>query len=322
MSTQHDTHNEPPLPDFTNSNDDSDTTAYSDFDECPVCMTLGDENEVYWLFECNHYFCTTCLVKYLETQISEGNVLKIKCPQDCCERLLADSLLEKILDKPTFEKYQQAFLQKIHNKNSKVKFCPKSGCSKPFTPDMTTPYTLCSCEAKICNVCCNFRHEGRNCFEALDRDFELFAQENDVKFCVMCKTVVQKVEGCVHITCPICDYEWCWLCGQEHTEQHAWNCKRIWDPLPPANIIKEAISVEPEPLKTRAKAAFKSFGWFMLQLPLRILFWPFFKFFFRGENMTRNQPFDEKVILAILSFFFCFMYDGLVGEVIALMINP
>merc|ERR1712226_366704 len=36
----------------------------------------------------------------------------------------------------------------------------------------------------------------------------------------MCKVPVLKSAGCNHMTCPVCKYQWCWLCGAEYTSIH------------------------------------------------------------------------------------------------------
>ena len=116
---------------------------------------------------------------------------------------------------------------------SKNKFCPKPGCSKSFTTKINQEFTICECETKICNTCHNFWHEGKSCLEALDQDLELFSQDNEVKFCVMCKTLTKGEEGCIHMTCPVCDYDWCWNCGREYKSKHS--CPRYWSPTAPTS---------------------------------------------------------------------------------------
>lgn len=45
--------------------------------------------------------------------------------------------------------------------------------------------------------------------------------------CGMCSARVIKVpnEGCNHMTCANCGYQWCWLCGAKFSEDHfdSWN---------------------------------------------------------------------------------------------------
>ena len=34
--------------------------------------------------------------------------------------------------------------------------------------------------------------------------------------CPKCKSLFEKVSGCQHMTCSICKYEWCWVCGMPY----------------------------------------------------------------------------------------------------------
>lgn len=45
-------------------------------------------------------------------------------------------------------------------------------------------------------------------------------QANDIKKCKKCKALVQKVSGCNHMTCKVCKYQWCWLCGSPYSDIH------------------------------------------------------------------------------------------------------
>ena len=31
--------------------------------------------------------------------------------------------------------------------------------------------------------------------------------------CPQCKCPFEKVDGCMHMKCVMCEYEWCWVCG-------------------------------------------------------------------------------------------------------------
>jgi len=100
------------------------------------------------------------------------------------------------------------------------------------TAEIEKKYTICSsCGTKICNRCDSAFHEGKSCLEAMDPDFAQYVKENGAKFCMVCKTIVERDGGCEHIVCSVCGYQWCWVCGRNYEKMHI--CKGIWDPVPP-----------------------------------------------------------------------------------------
>ena len=41
-----------------------------------------------------------------------------------------------------------------------------------------------------------------------------------MKQCPRCKIYTEKNEGCNHMTCTECKFQWCWLCEGEYNENH------------------------------------------------------------------------------------------------------
>jgi len=269
--------------------------------ECPICLSDDAENVLIRFPDCKHIFCQNCLKEYLMTQINNFKVLKIKCPQDGCSIVLQESIIKQILDEEAFQRYQTLLLQKLKNRGQKPQICPKSGCAKKFSATKDSPYTKCSCGTMICNLCGDFYHEGKNCLQAMDPEFEIYAKENNLKFCVMCKTVINRVEGCLHISCPVCDYEWCWLCGREYKFQHQLKCPKKWDPLPPMRILREN---EVKYWWTEIARFFKALAIFLITLPGKILLWPFWIFNIwleiKMRHFTKAQK-CQKVAAGLLS---------------------
>jgi hypothetical protein len=199
---------------------------------CPICWD-SEKKELIQPFACKHSFCQECLQEYLRNQVNSLKVVNIPCPSSGCSEIFDEKTIQTILDKPTFEIYQTAVINKMKIREVQVKICPRSGCSREFKPTLKSQYTKCRCGEKICNICYNSWHEGKTCLEEIDPNFQAYARSEGIKFCVMCKTEEMRVEGCKHITCPICDYEWCWDCGREFKYLHEIKCPKEWSPIPP-----------------------------------------------------------------------------------------
>ena len=61
--------------------------------------------------------------------------------------------------------------------------------------------------------------------EAIEKEYENFVKNSNYKYCPKCKVKVEKSEGCNHMTCVICKYEFCWICLKKYTSNHFayWN---------------------------------------------------------------------------------------------------
>ena len=41
-----------------------------------------------------------------------------------------------------------------------------------------------------------------------------------IKRCPQCHFYTEKNKGCNHMTCPECQYQWCWLCEGKYNPEH------------------------------------------------------------------------------------------------------
>jgi len=276
--------------------------------ECPICLTDYSSYEMLEVCSQGHKFCKACLQFFLSSKVTELGSKTIPCPQDSCKSPFNEKILKSVLDEKTFKLYEQKKQEKMVSLNPRMKFCPQAGCSRVYKPSQSKSYTICKCHSKICNACGNLWHEEKACWQVVDQEFQVFQKANDVKFCVMCKTVVQKVEGCSHITCPVCDYDWCWLCGREFTSYHAATCPKQWKPEPPAIVANEP-NKEGSPKETSKT---KKLIFLILTLPFRLVFFAFFPG--PGELWRAIKNADKKVVkvaLFILGLIISFAYDAL-----------
>jgi len=278
------------------------STKFSSQSECPICFSSSEDMKR--LGECQHSFCENCLQEYLKTEINSLNVLKIKCPEQTCSCILSTSTLEELLDSSDFERYQKLLVQKMAKRTQDI-FCPQPGCSKIIIPAKDSAATQCGCGAVICNFCASLEHQGKTCIAALDPDFEAYAAENNLKMCLMCKTMVARVEGCTHITCSICDYEWCWTCGREYNQLHETKCPKTWSPLPPSIIMRENQTLTAGGKVIKFLADFVKFIFFII---LEELFWPCIVFNLSVELRLPARTLEHKVGLLLFTLLIQFLY--------------
>jgi hypothetical protein len=41
-----------------------------------------------------------------------------------------------------------------------------------------------------------------------------------MRLCPNCKAHIEKSEGCNHMTCYYCEFQFCWICGETYTQDH------------------------------------------------------------------------------------------------------
>ena len=62
---------------------------------------------------------------------------------------------------------------------------------------------------KCCYICLKDWHGKAECDEELDKDFQIWKENKIIKRCPQCKFYTEKNEGCNHMTCAECQYQWC-----------------------------------------------------------------------------------------------------------------
>ena len=185
---------------------------------CAIC--LEDTNEGNRL-QCGHFCCKECLFNYLKTEIESAKVAKLQCfIRDCDYVLNEDFILSQLRgNKILIDKYK-VFKQRAEIFLSKdKKFCPEPDCNS-YLQQSKDKYVQCENGHKYCYICLKKWHGKSPCDEELDKDFQIWKKDKVVKQCPRCKIYTEKNEGCNHMTCTECKYQWCWLCEGEYQEGH------------------------------------------------------------------------------------------------------
>jgi hypothetical protein len=93
----------------------------------------------------------------------------------------------------------------------------------------------------------------------------------------MCKTQIIRVEGCFHIKCPVCDYEWCWKCGREYEAEHSLGCISVWSPLQPKIFQSDSLESETREVISSVKKLLPKLEIVgeLLLIPIMLLIWPY-----------------------------------------------
>ena len=191
--------------------------------ECGVCsdeISAVDKAKV--KLPCNHYFCFDCWSEYLKEKINNANVYKISCMEHKCGYILEEKFVKSIIgsDNTLVEKYDKFLTRKkLMDSNKKIKFCPIPDCDG-YAEKKKSKYVQCNFGHEFCFECGQQPHGKKKCAKVIDEGFEEWKSHTLVKRCPYCKFWTEKNEGCNHMTCSQCKYQWCWICEKECVAGH------------------------------------------------------------------------------------------------------
>ena len=204
-------------------NNDDDKIEMNEY--CLICYNKLTKDELNNNFiECFHGFCNSCYYEYLKEKIINNDVEYIKCPQKGCDTILNDNFIQFHLiekdDIPLLEKYIKFKQRKQIAKDPNIQLCPFPNCESYANKNPKSLFVTCLEGHKFCFNCLKDWHENEKCKIEEDVKFENWKKSKKVKRCPNCKYFIEKNEGCNHMTCRNCKYEWCWICLQESLPGH------------------------------------------------------------------------------------------------------
>ncbi|CAH8857173.1 unnamed protein product [Trichobilharzia szidati] len=172
---------------------------------------------------CGHRFCPDCWCSYLTVKIEEGLSIDIKCMSVGCNVLvIEDFLLTLLKNSPVKDKYLNLLFQRMVESHPSLRFCVGFNC----------PMLICAleepkarrvqcerCHSEFCFMCSEAYHAPTSCatlkhwlVKCRDDSGTANYMTAHTKDCPSCHVCIEKNEGCNHMKCSICHYEFCWVC--------------------------------------------------------------------------------------------------------------
>ena len=194
---------------------------------CSICFETYAPYDMYELKNCHHSYCYNCWFIHLKTKIENSEIGKLKCIDLKCKEIIPEEFILDIIkkDKKLVEKYKK-FLNrlKILEDPNKV-FCPIPNCDSYAIKDKKIKYVKCEKGHNFCCICMKKPHGNNTCENELEKDFQIWKKGKIIKQCPQCGIWTEKNEGCNHMTCAECKYQWCWLCGEKYNPNHYYQGK-------------------------------------------------------------------------------------------------
>ena len=200
--------------------------ASDDDDTCPICY---DEVVKKLAMPCGHAFCLDCWHDFCDNAVKEGmSCVSVTCPEAKCSEVVTEDEMIKALgnDSPILAKFHGFQLRSFVESNNLSRWCPGAGCNRVACAMsagvMETEghvATCDSCTISFCLLCGEEPHAPANC-----RNLALWNEKcrnesetanwiiANTKSCPKCMSRIEKNQGCNHMTCQRCRFEFCWIC--------------------------------------------------------------------------------------------------------------
>mmetsp|Transcript_12300 Transcript_12300/g.16108 ORF Transcript_12300/g.16108 Transcript_12300/m.16108 type:complete len:510 (+) Transcript_12300:267-1796(+) len=204
--------------------------------DCAICY--DDECDLMMAMSCGHSFCMECWYDFCDNAVNEGPVsVRTTCPQAQCNEIVTEEEMGRALgsNAPQMQKFLSFQLRSFVEANNLTRWCPGKGCERIACAEsasaMEAEGNLASCDAcltSFCLVCGEEPHAPSSCKD-LARWNEKCRNESETanwilantKSCPRCRSRIEKNQGCNHMTCSSCKYEFCWICMGDWTEHGA-----------------------------------------------------------------------------------------------------
>lgn len=192
---------------------------------CQICTDEVTKDEMLAM-PCGHQFCLDCWRGFAEVTLERGpTCVATTCPQAGCNEIVTEEEISVASPHllPSFNNYQ---LRSFVDMNDLTRWCPGPGCTRiaimrggGVADSIQVPVECTSCSTEFCLKCGEEPHSPTNCLE-LARWNEKCKNESETanwilantKPCPRCSSRIEKNQGCNHMACQQCKFEFCWIC--------------------------------------------------------------------------------------------------------------
>lgn len=194
---------------------------------CEICTRNIPPGDGIVLKNCLHQYCKPCLGRYIQNSPE----VVVPCPfrsedGDKCVGEIMDSELRSLVPVETYVDFLRKSLVQAEAENPNAYHCKTPNCIAWVEIDGDVDDFPCPTCKRVNCVKCKAVHEGITCvdYQELTHGDDRRARENaatehqvrgliaskTTQPCPRCGILVQRIEGCRHMTCTSCRHEFQW----------------------------------------------------------------------------------------------------------------
>eukprot|EP01025_Chloroclados_australasicus_P029348 TRINITY_DN2930_c0_g2_i1.p1 TRINITY_DN2930_c0_g2~~TRINITY_DN2930_c0_g2_i1.p1 ORF type:complete len:547 (-),score=31.69 TRINITY_DN2930_c0_g2_i1:735-2237(-) len=186
------------------------------FEECADMKHAG----------CGHGMCADCWAGYVTAALNSGpQCVDLRCFQKDCLVAVSRELMLSVCDDAQRQRLKQYDRQSYVDENPRLSWCVRAGCDRVIHYSSSSTFNVsaidvsCSCGEQFCFQCKSEAHRPVNCHTVVEWLKKAGAESENLNYiiantkpCPQCKRAIEKNQGCNHMVCSQCRYQFCWLC--------------------------------------------------------------------------------------------------------------
>ncbi|KAH8814946.1 hypothetical protein F5884DRAFT_666856, partial [Xylogone sp. PMI_703] len=157
-----------------------------------------------------HLYCRTCIRMLFEQSMTDESIF----PPRCCREPITISSVQRFLTKDIKRRYNR---KRIEFRTRNRTYCHSRKCAAFIRPSRVevAVATCKSCGLKTCTFCKAKGHKGDCAPDPHLKKVLDLAKTMNWQRCPSCKAVVERIDGCRHISCR-CGAHFCYQCGRRY----------------------------------------------------------------------------------------------------------
>lgn len=186
---------------------------------CSICHEKHSSQMI--TISCSHKFCSPCVITYVQGKLQASQV-PVSCPHSGCKYYISSAECQSFLPIDCYESFERTLVEAEADGLERIP-CPFLSCSAWLGPaplpvgESSSSYSDNSCiecpecSRLVCFDCGVPWHVSMTCGEyqslsheerdEVDITMNVAAQDNNWRCCQQCGRLIERTQGCYHMTC-------------------------------------------------------------------------------------------------------------------------